>query len=77
MLFRQHVFIPYDEFHHAQLICEGEVNLEIDGRVFVSVDWVRASFQDRSGAEEGYHYESSQGISLHRPQDLTPSPWIS
>jgi hypothetical protein len=26
---------------------------------------------DGGGAEEGYHYE---GISLHRPQDLTPTP---
>ena len=76
VLFHQHVFIPYHELHHAQLICEGEVNLEIDGCIFVSIDWVCALFQDRSGAEEGYHYKSTQGISLHRPQDLTPSPWI-
>ena len=51
----------------------------IEDRVFGSVDRVRASFQDSSGGEEGYRYAAATNLSnsLHRPQDLTPSPRIS
>ena len=77
VLLCQHVLIPHDELYHAKLIHERDVYQEIENQVFGRVDLVCALFQDRSGAEEGYPYGSSQGISLHRPQDFMPSPWIS
>jgi hypothetical protein len=70
VLLRRHVLIPHDELYHAELICERCISGNQRSGL-----WERRldSCFDGSGAEEGYHYE---GISLHRPQDLTHSPWI-
>jgi hypothetical protein len=65
VLLRQHVFIPDHKLHHAQLVCKGKVDREIECRVFGCVDRAHASFQDgclEACAEEGYHYESNQAI---------------